>query len=385
MSDTTLHQPARRIPAFTAWWIVSMLAAIALGIAVALLLTREPETVVRDVPSSETGAPTEAMLAEVARLDAEADAVSDETMETLRFVAAYECPPGTAPADAARLEDLKARARTLLARLGAAVTDVPPMEPERQPGRAAEPSPAAAALPAAPAAPATGPAQRRNAAQLSALLEKAVVFVLTTRNRQPVANGTGFFIAPDLVVTNRHVVEGSDLDAALLTSDALGDVVRARVIAASQASQAGGDDFAVLKTERAVAPGTLSLSAQHSKLMRVTAAGYPGLALGSDEGFIRLILGDRRSAPDMHQNSGEIRSIKEIGSTQSIVHTADVLSGYSGGPLVDMCGRVVGINTYIQVDTEQLSKLNSALGAENLLAFLNRRGYRASVQSTPCN
>ncbi|WP_417513545.1 trypsin-like serine peptidase [Minwuia sp.] len=372
MSAVETHDRHRGIPAFTAWWIISLLAALGIAVALYLLLTREPETVVRDVPSSQSGAPSDEMLAEVAKLDAESGELSAELITVLKFVAAYECPPGTAPSDVARLEALKAKANAMLGRTGqgqvqpaAPQPAVAPQDPEFRP------------------AP-TGEALARPVSELSQLLENAVVFILPVNGGRVSATGTGFFISRDLIVTNRHVIESADPETVIVTSDALGDIVRARVIATSPPGRPGNPDFALLKTERPVAPSTLPLAGQVDKLMNVLVAGYPGMALGTDAGFLRLLRGDRSAAPDMHQNGGEIRSTQDLGATTSIIHTADVLGGYSGGPLIDLCGRAVGMNTFIQVDQKQTAKFNSALSAKNIGDFLNRNGISIPNDNRVC-
>lgn len=364
----------RGIPAFGAWLAVSVLLAFAVAAALAWLLLREPDTIVRDGPVPPPAAPTEEMLAEVERLDARSFEAGKRLQDILEAVAAYECPPGTAPADRTRFEALKEKARALLAEADGPL-------PDRDAALPAQAEPAVARAAALPAQAQTAP---KPIGALSQLLEKAVVFVITFQDSKPVGTGTAFFIAPDLLVTNRHVIQAGDADRIVLTSESLGDVVRARVVARSPDGQPGDPDFALLRTEGPAAPGVLPLAPAHSKLMDVIVAGYPGLALQTDAGFLKLAYGDRTSAPDMHQNRGEIRSTQELPGTTSIIHTADVLTGYSGGPLIDMCGRVVGVNTFIQVDRQQSGKFNSAQSTGDLVQFLNRSDVALPAQRTAC-
>jgi S1-C subfamily serine protease len=67
-----------------------------------------------------------------------------------------------------------------------------------------------------------------------------------------------------------------------------------------------------------------------------------------------------------------------------IVHTASIAKGNSGGPLVDGCGRVVGINTFINVDQSQSAKINYAIRSEAMATFLQGAGASVRADSRPC-
>ena len=83
-------------------------------------------------------------------------------------------------------------------------------------------------------------------------------------------------------------------------------------------------------------------------------------------------------------NRGEIRSVRPFAEITQIIHTADVLKGYSGGPLIDLCGRIVGVNTFIQVDKAQASKLNNAIAASDLQPFLAAAGASVATTTESC-
>lgn len=110
----------RAIPGHRVWLVLSLLLAGAVGIALVLLLLREPDMIARDGPIPPAPPPTEQMLAEVAELNAEALAVSAELKAILQQVAGYDCPPGTAPTDRVRIEELKRKASAALERLATA-------------------------------------------------------------------------------------------------------------------------------------------------------------------------------------------------------------------------------------------------------------------------
>ncbi len=207
-------------------------------------------------------------------------------------------------------------------------------------------------------------------------LEKTTVLVLgISGGEQPdLGAGTGFFIGPRLLVTNDHVIEGADPAQIFVTNRRLGSLRQARLVSRSRQSGPGDLDFALLEIDGAPVSHWLTLSDGKGKLTPVIAAGYPGLTLGSDEGFRKLLRGDLTSAPDLNMNRGEIRSVRPFAEITQIIHTADVLKGYSGGPLIDLCGRIVGVNTFIQVDKDQASKLNNAIAASDLTPFLTSAG-----------
>ena len=70
--------------------------------------------------------------------------------------------------------------------------------------------------------------------------------------------------------------------------------------------------------------------------------------------------------------------------TNAILHEAAVLQGNSGGPLVDACGRVIGVNTFIAVDKEQSARNNYALASADLVAFLSRNRTQIALDARPC-
>lgn len=378
MSDTAAQgqTPPRR--SSTLWWIVTIVLALALLGALIALNMREPDTIVRQVPSTVTPEPTPEMLAEVERLDAESAEMTDELAALLRFIAGYECPPGTAPSDIEKLDRLKQKAQAMLA--GVPATSAPFAGAA---GVARSPVPNVGGPPPTPEP--SGSAPLESITDLSGLLEKSVVLVLAVDGQTLAGAGTGFFIGPDLIVTNRHVIDGTDKRRLVfVANETLGDVIVAKVIAKSPGGPPGAADFALLRTEKPVAPASLTLTPHHTKLMEVVVAGYPGLSLRQDSGFRAMIKGDLSSAPDMHQNTGAIRSTQNIYGGVAILHTADIQTGYSGGPLIDRCGRVIGINTFASIDRSQSAKMNSALATSGIVSFLEQHGVAHRHDNRSC-
>ena len=212
-------------------------------------------------------------------------------------------------------------------------------------------------------------------------LERATALVV---NNDTIA--TGFFVAPDLLLTNRHVVEGiRSHGVVVVASRSLGRAVTAQVVALSAKGGIGAPDFALIRLKEGQAPGTLTLSPRVAKLSNVVAAGYPGLTMRTDDGFRRLVGGDLKAAPDLNITRGSVQALQSTpGGGKVIVHSAAILLGNSGGPLVDACGRAIGINTFIAVDQEQSGRISYAQTAEAILTFLTKHGVTPETDGREC-
>lgn len=249
------------------------------------------------------------------------------------------------------------------------------------PGTSAATPPPSTQTPSTP--PTTGNADTLSEKALAHKLEQATAMVVVAEGGR-VSTGTGFFIAPNLFVTNRHVVEMATQPVALV-SDALKSVRRATVLHKTSGSEVGSPDFALVRLDEGTAPGTLDASSQVFKLSGVVAAGFPGVVVQNDERFRRLLRGDLTAAPDLNLTQGTVQSLQSgVGGMPLIVHTASIAKGNSGGPLVDGCGRVVGINTFINVDQSQSAKINYAIRAEVMQAFLQAAGASARIDDRTC-
>ena len=288
---------------------------------------------------------------------------------------------------AAQLAAAQERGRTLAAELAAAA---PPAPADCAPGEVRQAVPASTAVPAAlpaasapPPPPTTGKATHLGETALAQHLENATAMVVVPLDKG-VGVGTGFFIAPNLLVTNRHVVE--DRQQVYLASNALKTVRRATVLRTTSSADIGSPDFALVRLDEGTAPGMLDATPDIAKLESVVAAGFPTVVTRSDERFQRLMGGDVSAAPDLSLTQGAVQSLQTgSGGMPVIVHTAAIAKGNSGGPLVDACGRLVGVNTFISVDQAQSARIQYAIRTQVMHTFLHGAGASARNDTRPCS
>lgn len=238
------------------------------------------------------------------------------------------------------------------------------------------PDPARVAVPTA-----TGTLETAN---LLALVDARTALVIA-QTATGTGTGTGFFVGPDLLVTNFHVVEGAAADSIFVTNEALGAVRQAQLLKQSGPLQATGADFALLRVPGANQPAFDILQGTESlRLQAVIAAGYPGDILRTDAQFSQLRAGDLSAVPQLAVTDGTVSVEQDMAprNTRVVVHSAPISTGNSGGPLLDSCGRLVGVNTFVVQGP--LRNLNFALASPELLGFLQGTGALPNVVSSPC-
>lgn len=147
-------------------------------------------------------------------------------------------------------------------------------------------------------------------------------------------SGSGFFISDQgYIVTNNHVVEGTNSVNVILSN---GSQEKATVVGTDQYN-----DIAVLKTDGKV-PAVAALG--NSDVLK---PGESVIAIGSPLGdFKNTVTVGVVSATGRSIDTGQGYQIEGLIQTDAAIN-----QGNSGGPLVDLAGQVIGINTLIVRNT----------------------------------
>lgn len=177
----------------------------------------------------------------------------------------------------------------------------------------------------------------------------------------PRGQGTGFVMDAErgLVLTNEHVVRGNlNPVVTVLQPDGSTVELNSRVIAASPA-----DDIAVLQVDADNLP---SLEFGDPSSLEVgdwiIAIGSPfGLDHTATVGVVSA-LGRRFKVPE---ESGSERIYDDMIQTDAAIN-----SGNSGGPLIDLAGNVVGMNTLITSPSGASAGVGFAISANKLRAVV---------------
>ena len=225
---------------------------------------------------------------------------------------------------------------------------------------------------AAPAAQAKEPVTKmppkrleaREPANVAELLEQNTVLILALVGKG-VSMGTGFFLSPDTIMTNAHVV--GNATEVVYINKFVGTVRAASVLLRVREQ---GLDFAVLKTREPIPVKPLKLQKELvQKMERVSAWGFPSAVMSDDPKFLGLLQGNMQAAPEVVYTEGSVNVVLNR-KPPLVVHSATVSQGNSGGPLVNAAGDVVGINTMIKLDDQSYRQSSLAIPSTVIAAFL---------------
>lgn len=196
----------------------------------------------------------------------------------------------------------------------------------------------------------------------------------------PVSHGTGFAVTPTRIVTNAHVVqqllEDDTLRIAVVPPD--GDSADyGKVIAVSTAK-----DLALIETTGKLRLPALTITGTPADDGdEVSAVGYP-MNVDRAQG---LDLADLFRPQPPVKSRGFISGARPSRDVDTVLHTAAIARGNSGGPLLDGCGRVLGVNSFGTTSEDGAdAEFSFAVSARELLPFLRSAGIDPAVNAMPC-
>jgi tetratricopeptide (TPR) repeat protein len=186
-----------------------------------------------------------------------------------------------------------------------------------------------------------GFAQGESLPELVRRIKPSAVAIETFNSRgEKLARGSGFFIASDRVITNRHVIEGAYRAEIHLAN---GNVYPVRGVLAVD----GEGDIALLQVD---VPAAL---VRPLEVVRATP----------QEGESVVVIGNPFGLEGSVSN-GIVSAVRDIPNFGRIIQiTAPISPGSSGSPVVNMQGQVIGVAT-LQVSEGQ--SLNFAIPADRI-------------------
>lgn len=231
---------------------------------------------------------------------------------------------------------------------------------------------ALAFIPAAHAGPADIDAAARGVVRI-------IVFGEENGELYPVSHGTGFAVTPERIVTNAHVVEearaDTNLSIGIVPSDG-GKAVYGKIAAFSSRN-----DLALVATTSNMNLPPLTLAGDaNSDSGPITSVGYP-MNVDRAQG---LGIRDIFNAQPPVKSNGFLSGRRPSRDFDTLLHTAPIGRGSSGGPLLDDCGRVMGVNSFGAESDGTDSEFYFAVSNRELLPFLRANDITAQVNGLPC-
>jgi tetratricopeptide (TPR) repeat protein len=172
-----------------------------------------------------------------------------------------------------------------------------------------------------------------------------VLIVTEDANGKPLTQGTGFFVSPDVVATNFHVIKGA---------------TRIYVRIVGQAKEY--NTTTVIDVDRDTDLALVKVSGIKARALplgisRRIAAGDTAYALGNPKGFEGTI------------SSGLVSGVRRDGNVRLLQFDAAISPGSSGGPVLDDRGEVIGVASLFFRESQNL---NFAVHVSHLADLLNR-------------
>jgi serine protease Do len=180
--------------------------------------------------------------------------------------------------------------------------------------------------------------------------------------KQKVGGGTGFIVSSDgLIITNKHVVSDSKAEYTVYLND--GRKFKAEVLALHPT-----DDLALIKIKANNLPTLVLGDSDKVKIGQFVIA--IGNALGEFQNTVSfgVVSGLRRSITASDQ-SGNVERLEGLIQTDAAINF-----GNSGGPLINLKGEVIGVNTAIAGGAENIGFAIPINRAKKMIEEIKTKG-----------
>lgn len=174
--------------------------------------------------------------------------------------------------------------------------------------------------------------------------------------------GSGFIVSSDgMILTNKHVVEYEDMKYTVIVQN--GEEYEAKILAKDPVQ-----DLAILKIEKT---GLLSLSLGDSDKIQIGQTVIAiGNALGEFQNTVSTGVVSGLSRKIVAQGmGGTLEAIEELIQTDAAIN-----QGNSGGPLLNLSGQVIGINTAMAYGAENIGFAIPVNKAKKAISDVKEKG-----------
>jgi len=160
--------------------------------------------------------------------------------------------------------------------------------------------------------------------------------------KKEVGGGSGFIVSPQgLVLTNRHVVEDTQAEYTVFTND--GQSYQAEVIARDPVQ-----DLAIMQIQEKKTFPTIKLGDSDKAVIGQTAIAI-GNALGEFKNTVSVGVVSGLDRTVSVAEAGRVYTFEKVIQTDAAIN-----KGNSGGPLLNLRGEVIGINTAMAIGAQNI-------------------------------
>ena len=191
-----------------------------------------------------------------------------------------------------------------------------------------------------------------------------------------IGHGSGFSVGPNKVVTSAHLFPSSPYRRpSIYVVSPGGDAPGAAQLVYKDSTK----DLALLKVDASLPPLTI-FDGEIADGADVIALGYPGNVDLATSSSLRDYLAPKEAV----RSQGNFANRRTISGIDALLHTAAIAGGNSGGPLLDECGRVIGVNSFATNSGDGDAPFGFAISNDALTQFLASAGQTAKSSATPC-